>query len=230
MSGSGCKFQLGTKVRFKLGKKVDSWKDQGKHTFDKYPEFVREGCSSNFTLPKIPTQWLYNKFLPALFLRHLFDGKYSVATLFYSFIPEFALNLKGIMFQNGQTYFKNPPAFPKIFLSKCVWPFRRIMHCKINNNSQQFIAQFLVNFFEKFKFRSSRRRYSVRKRVLKNFAKFTGKHLCQSLFFNKVAGLGPGACNVIKKEILAQVFSCDLCEISKNTFFTELLWGTASVN
>ena len=25
--------------------------------------------------------------------------------------------------------------------------------------------------------------------VLKNFAKFTGKHLCQGLFFNKVAGL-----------------------------------------
>ena len=30
---------------------------------------------------------------------------------------------------------------------------------------------------------------SVRKGVLTNFAKFTGKHLCQSLFFNKVAGL-----------------------------------------
>ena len=27
-----------------------------------------------------------------------------------------------------------------------------------------------------------------KKGVLKNFAKFTGKHLCQSLFFNKVAG------------------------------------------
>ena len=26
--------------------------------------------------------------------------------------------------------------------------------------------------------------------VLMNFAKFTGKHLCQSIFFNKVAGLG----------------------------------------
>ena len=26
---------------------------------------------------------------------------------------------------------------------------------------------------------------------LKNLAKFTGKHLCQSLFFNKVAGLRP---------------------------------------
>ena len=28
-----------------------------------------------------------------------------------------------------------------------------------------------------------------KKDVLRNFAKFTGKHLCQSLFFNKVAGL-----------------------------------------
>ena len=28
-----------------------------------------------------------------------------------------------------------------------------------------------------------------KKGVLRNFAKFTGKHLCQILFFNKVAGL-----------------------------------------
>ena len=27
------------------------------------------------------------------------------------------------------------------------------------------------------------------------------------------------ACNFIKKETLAQVFSCEFCEISKNTFF-----------
>ena len=27
-----------------------------------------------------------------------------------------------------------------------------------------------------------------KKGILRNFAKFTGKHLCQSLFFNKVAG------------------------------------------
>ena len=29
-----------------------------------------------------------------------------------------------------------------------------------------------------------------RKGVIRNFAKFLGEHLCQSLFFNKVAGLG----------------------------------------
>ena len=34
---------------------------------------------------------------------------------------------------------------------------------------------------------------------------------------------------VLKKETLAQVFSCEFCEISKNTFFTEHLWWLPSV-
>ena len=37
------------------------------------------------------------------------------------------------------------------------------------------------------------------------------------------------ACNFIKKETLVEAFSCEFCEISKNTFFTEQLWATASV-
>ena len=37
------------------------------------------------------------------------------------------------------------------------------------------------------------------------------------------------ACNFIKKETLAQVFSCEFCENSRNTFFTDHLWVTASV-
>ena len=36
-------------------------------------------------------------------------------------------------------------------------------------------------------------------------------------------------CNFIKKEALAQVFSCEFCEITKNTFFTGHLRATASV-
>ena len=58
----------------------------------------------------------------------------------------------------------------------------------------------------------------LQKGVLKNFAKFTGKHLCQCHFFNKV----------IKKETLAQVFPCEFYEISKNAFFTEHLRTTTS--
>ena len=50
-----------------------------------------------------------------------------------------------------------------------------------------------------------------KKSALRNFAKFIGKHLCQS-----------------QKETLAQVFSCEFCEISKKILFTEHLWMTAS--
>ena len=42
-----------------------------------------------------------------------------------------------------------------------------------------------------YTYRSSHQRCSVRKDVLRNFAKFTGKHLWQGLYFNKVAGLRP---------------------------------------
>ena len=54
------------------------------------------------------------------------------------------------------------------------------------------------------KVRSSRPDVLCKKCVLRNFAKFTGKHLCQRLFF--------------KIEPLTQMFSCEFCEISKNTF------------
>ena len=60
--------------------------------------------------------------------------------------------------------------------------------------------------------------------VLKNFAKFTGKHLRQSLFFNKVAGQ---ACNFIKKETVAQVFSWKFLVNFEIRFFAVdffLLW------
>ena len=39
--------------------------------------------------------------------------------------------------------------------------------------------------------RSSRSEVFCKKGVLENFTKFTGKHLCQSLIFNKVSGLRP---------------------------------------
>ena len=42
--------------------------------------------------------------------------------------------------------------------------------------------------FNTQRYRSRHRRCSLRKGVLRNFAKFTGKHLCQSLFLNEVAG------------------------------------------
>ena len=62
--------------------------------------------------------------------------------------------------------------------------------------------------------KSSHRSRFVKKSVFKNFAKFTGKHLCQRLTRRQ-------AWNFIKKETLAQLLCCEFCEIFKNTFFTE---------
>ena len=52
--------------------------------------------------------------------------------------------------------------------------------------------------------RSSHQRCSVRKGVLRNFTKFAGKHLCQSLFFDKFAASGPAT--LLKKRLSVQVF------------------------
>ena len=49
-----------------------------------------------------------------------------------------------------------------------------------------------------------------KKCVLKSLAKFTGKPVCQSLFFDKVA---------TENKTPAQAFSCEYCKIVKNSFF-----------
>ena len=49
------------------------------------------------------------------------------------------------------------------------------------------------------------------------------KAVTQSWSVKKVF-LVPQACNFIEKQTLAQVFSAEFCEISKNTFSTEHLW------
>ena len=57
--------------------------------------------------------------------------------------------------------------------------------------------------------RNNRPEVFCKKGVLRNFAKFTGKHLCQSLFFNKVAGLRCFPVNFVKflKTPLLQITS-----------------------
>ena len=66
-----------------------------------------------------------------------------------------------------------------------------------------------INFLDWiiFIYRSCQWRCTVKIYVLKNFAKFTWKHLCQSFFFNKVAGW---------HEILRN--------FNKNTYFAEHLY------
>ena len=50
--------------------------------------------------------------------------------------------------------------------------------------------------------------------VLRNFAKLTGKPVPETLFVGQTR-----PAPLLKKETLAQLFSCELCKISNNTFF-----------
>ena len=64
---------------------------------------------------------------------------------------------------------------------------------------------------------------SVKKVFIKFFTKFTGKHLCQSLFFNKVAGLRPETCNFIKKIIWHRNFPENFAKFLTTPFLTQHL-------
>ena len=79
--------------------------------------------------------------------------------------------------------------------------FYKLVLCHPANNKSVFFSVFvniheamnifnlLTNFYKKQSFEG----------VLRNFAKFTGKHLCQSLHFNKAAGLRPAT--LLKKRL-----------------------------
>ena len=75
-----------------------------------------------------------------------------------------------------------------------------------------------LNFYVVFQVstRSSLSQMLFKIGVLKSFAKFIGKCLCQSLFLNKVAGLRPAT--LLKKDLGTDVL-CEFCENFKNTFF-----------
>ena len=64
--------------------------------------------------------------------------------------------------------------------------------------------------------KSNHQRCSMKKGVLKNFVNFTGKHMCQSLFFNKVAGLRPAA--LLKKRLRHRWFPVNFAEFLITTF------------
>ena len=67
-----------------------------------------------------------------------------------------------------------------------------------------------------YHFRTSRLEVFCKKGVLRNFVKFTGKYLCQSLFFNKVPGL--------KKRLWHSFFPVNFVKFLRTPFFIKYLW------
>ena len=79
------------------------------------------------------------------------------------------------------------------------------------NISTNFIPHQTTNY------RSSRPEVFCKKGILKNFTKFTGKHLCQSLFFNKVAGLRPATLS--KTRLWHRCFPVNLVKFLRTPFY-----------
>ena len=76
--------------------------------------------------------------------------------------------------------------------------------CTVTNYKQSFVQ-----------------RCSVKKSVLRNFTKLTGKYLCPSLSFNKVAGLRPAT--LLKKRLWQWYFPGNFAKFLRTLFFTEYL-------
>ena len=55
-----------------------------------------------------------------------------------------------------------------------------------------------------------------KKGVLKNFAKFTGKYLCQNIFFNKVVGIRLAI--LLKKRLWQKCFPVNFVKFSRAPF------------
>ena len=84
-----------------------------------------------------------------------------------------------------------------------------------------------ISLYRYSDFRSSRPEVFYKKGVLRNFIKFTGKHLCQSLFFNKGAGLRPAT--LLKKRLWHRCFPVNFEKLLRTPFLTEHLPMAASV-
>ena len=83
-----------------------------------------------------------------------------------------------------------------------------------------FSANTKMLFEQPFSFRSSYQRCCIKKTFLE---------ISQNSQENTCARVPFSIKNFNKKETLKQVFFREFCEISKNTFFKEHLWATASV-
>ena len=78
-----------------------------------------------------------------------------------------------------------------------------------------------------WKYRNSNQRCSMKKGILE-ILQNSQENNCARVFF--LIKLQAQTCNFIEKETLTQVFSYEVCKISKNTFLTKHIWATASAH
>ena len=97
---------------------------------------------------------------------------------------------------------------------KKMFGWRMIQMCKIF---------FSLEFNGEHKTRTSRPEVFCKKGVLRNVTKFTGKHLCQSLFFNKVAD--PRPATLFNKRLWHRCFPVNFVKFQRTPFLQNTSCG-----
>ena len=77
----------------------------------------------------------------------------------------------------------------------------KLLH-NVESNMENILRVSHILQIIRLKHKSSHQSCPVKKSVLKNYPKFTGKYLCQSLFLNKAAGFFLRICESLKKTFL----------------------------
>ena len=93
---------------------------------------------------------------------------------------------------------------------------------KLNLGKLFLTYYFHFIFWLVYLWRSSRPEVFCKNRVLRFFTKFTGTHLCQSLFFNKIAGVRPTT--LLKRRLWQRFFPVNSVKLLRKPFFTEHPW------
>ena len=92
----------------------------------------------------------------------------------------------------------------------------------IDDGQHRYKVAKLISCFTFTCFRSSHQRCSIKKSVFRDFAKFTRKYLCQSLYLNKVTGLRPAT--LLKRRLWNRCFPVNFAKFLRKPFFIEHLW------
>ena len=96
----------------------------------------------------------------------------------------------------------------------------KMKNCKKGTRKNTEIKNIVLLHLENS--RSSHLELFCQKVVLKNFAKFIRKHLCQRLFFNIVASLRPAT--ILKKRLWHRHFPVNFAKFLRTVFVKEHLW------
>ena len=117
--------------------------------------------------------------------------------------------------------YKNYKDFLRILTNK--WRTALGGYFRIKAQSNILTEHLFVDAFKEEKttrYRNSRPKKFCKKGAVKNFANFTGKHLCLSLFLNKV--VGPRPATLLRKRLWQRCFPVELAKFLRTLFYRTL--------